>query len=540
MGGMHMLKWDIQSFVAHKRSTLPQCDLLQLKDMIINSSDPHLSILKERSGLLPPNQSGNASNGTIGHMHGEQNFKPLVENGNPVACSQDNENKTREILHDRDLIPAKKRKCASVDNQGRKSSEERILLDDNCDIPCASRVTKKCKRSAGSDKDCEHTTDCIEDEGCNLENVSQAGGLEGSGSDAALKDITNAELRNSNHEKLSLVREISHANETERKSHHNLLNGGPTNEAKVGVDGFHELELCSDTDEYHEERIDIASKKTMFLSSQCTHSQDSLLTTDLSEINLCMKCNRGGELLVCSSEACPLVVHDGCLGSPPSFEKDGKFYCPFCAYCRAISEYMELKKKASLARKDLASFIGVRIEPPRNFPTRPIGSKTSQSMQDEELCGKGEAKSSRISLNEANSPQCRANTEEKQQQQTVSSAGDGPPSEYKMISSTNASPVTLEKDSSNGDDYQHHNETLAITVYNMHGLPHGDPRSSNQNEPSCEVEVEKENMPQRVISLHHQPELTSGTDDVEESSDEEKGKSQASKYFIRFYNPEKQ
>ncbi|KAL0421963.1 UNVERIFIED_CONTAM: hypothetical protein Slati_3219200 [Sesamum latifolium] len=70
-----------------------------------------------------------------------------------------------------------------------------------------------------------------------------------------------------------------------------------------------------------------------------------------------MKCNKGGKLLVCSSNSCPLVIHESCLGSDATFDTKGKFYCPFCAYSRAISKYMEIKKKVSLARKDFATFI---------------------------------------------------------------------------------------------------------------------------------------------------------------------------------------
>lgn len=118
-----------------------------------------------------------------------------------------------------------------------------------------------------------------------------------------------------------------------------------------------DVDKSNDTDGYQDERSNIDTKKKIFLSSQCTYSQDSLATTDWRELHLCMKCNKGGELLSCNSYSCPLVVHESCLGSHASFDSRGKFYCPFCAYSRAISKYKEAKEKVSLTRKEMASFI---------------------------------------------------------------------------------------------------------------------------------------------------------------------------------------
>lgn len=134
-----------------------------------------------------------------------------------------------------------------------------------------------------------------------------------------------------------------------------------------------DAEVSSDGDGYHDERTNIDRKKRTFLSSQCTQSQDSLATTDWRDLNLCMKCNKGGKLLVCSSNSCPLMIHESCLGSDPSFDPKGVFYCPFCAYSRAISEYMEVKKKASLARKDLGIFFC-------------LGSQRESSKQSQRSC----------------------------------------------------------------------------------------------------------------------------------------------------------
>ncbi|KAL8232692.1 hypothetical protein R6Q57_002470 [Mikania cordata] len=114
-----------------------------------------------------------------------------------------------------------------------------------------------------------------------------------------------------------------------------------------------------------DERTDIAAKKEAFLSSQRTLSQDFMATIDYPEIYLCMKCSKGGQLLVCSSDACPFRVHESCLGSAATFDENETFFCPFCSYSHAISKYLEVKKKASLARQDLQVFLssGVKHRP---------------------------------------------------------------------------------------------------------------------------------------------------------------------------------
>lgn len=113
----------------------------------------------------------------------------------------------------------------------------------------------------------------------------------------------------------------------------------------------------SDIDDYQNERIDVAKKKHYFLSSQCTVNHDSLTVADWTEQNLCMKCNTGGKLLICSATSCPLVVHEVCLGFSARFDDKGDYYCPFCAYSLAITEYLEAKKEASLVKKEVAIFI---------------------------------------------------------------------------------------------------------------------------------------------------------------------------------------
>ncbi|KAJ7972239.1 putative RING/FYVE/PHD zinc finger superfamily protein [Quillaja saponaria] len=130
-----------------------------------------------------------------------------------------------------------------------------------------------------------------------------------------------------------------------------------TDEAKDDTNRYCDAEASGDSDGYHNEKIDIATKKHEFLSSQCSFGLDLSSGAEWTDQNLCMKCNTGGQLLVCSKTTCPLVVHEICLGTSGTFDANGNFYCPFCAYSLAISDYLEAKEKASLARKELATFI---------------------------------------------------------------------------------------------------------------------------------------------------------------------------------------
>ncbi|KAE9590739.1 putative chromatin regulator PHD family [Lupinus albus] len=116
-------------------------------------------------------------------------------------------------------------------------------------------------------------------------------------------------------------------------------------------------ELSSDSDEYHNETIDVAAKKHQFLNSQCTFGHDLSACTEQSGNNFCVMCNQGGKLLICKTTSCPLMVHKTCLGASVHIDAESNFFCPFCAYCHAISEYLEAKKIASLARKELTHFI---------------------------------------------------------------------------------------------------------------------------------------------------------------------------------------
>jgi hypothetical protein len=107
-------------------------------------------------------------------------------------------------------------------------------------------------------------------------------------------------------------------------------------------------DAASSDDNINNEITNIATKKRDFFSSQCT------------DLNLCIKCNMNGRLLVCSSADCPIVVHKDCLPSTQTLY-ELKFYFPFCLYSRATSEYMDMKEKVLVARKNFMVFLGTEI-----------------------------------------------------------------------------------------------------------------------------------------------------------------------------------
>lgn len=134
-----------------------------------------------------------------------------------------------------------------------------------------------------------------------------------------------------------------------------------SDEVKNGMDPFVVPDTSSDSDGYHDEEFHIARKKQHFIS-QCIFNLESSKTAGLTGMDLCIKCKKDGQLLACNSSSCSLMVHEHCLGSSGSFDDQGKFVCPFCAYSHAIGEYFEAKKKASLGRKALAAFIGLQYK----------------------------------------------------------------------------------------------------------------------------------------------------------------------------------
>lgn len=124
-----------------------------------------------------------------------------------------------------------------------------------------------------------------------------------------------------------------------------------------------ETEMLRNNDGYQDTRIDVTLKKHDFLSCQYKVSGNSSEIADWTEQNLCIKCSEGGgELLVCKSISCPLVIHENCLGSSAKLDDKRDFLCPFCAYSLSRMEYFGAKKKASLVKHELTAFIQTGLQ----------------------------------------------------------------------------------------------------------------------------------------------------------------------------------
>ncbi|KAA8518209.1 hypothetical protein F0562_015683 [Nyssa sinensis] len=339
----------------------------------------------------------------------------------------------------------------------------------------------------------------------------------------------------------------------------NISNGEPpdgshwknfADKAKDDMENNRELEMSSDSDEYNDEKIDVSMKKHSFLSSQYSFSQDSLATSDWTELNLCMKCNKSGQLLVCSTSACPLVVHENCLGSAASFDDGGNFYCPFCAYSQAISKYLEVKKKASLARKELAAFIGLGNEHQLKKLPKRLRSERNQLRQDGgDVDRNNETNYNGNYVNKVNNPQCRTNIEDKQQAEpSALRVNDNLPCGEQGVAMINGPLRALPED--NREVEKMGQECQSARVLGGHHIEvqadhrHGGDNSSCRDagivhacERHAEVGVQQNVSGQPIIDSSHKAACQPNVD-TEESSEEDNN-SIASNYSIRFRKPEK-
>ncbi|KAK4427731.1 hypothetical protein Salat_1542100 [Sesamum alatum] len=316
-------------------------------------------------------------------------------------------------------------------------------------------------------------------------------------------------------------------------------------------EALEDVNISSDSDGYYDERSNIDTKKRTFLSSQCTYSQDSLATTDWRELNLCMKCNKGGKLLVCSSNSCPLVMHESCLGSDATFDTEGKFYCPFCAYSRAISKYMEIKKKVSLARKDFATFICLGIPKESKEPSY-RSCRIKRNHLDDDSPESNELNKGDV---EKVSNCKRRKKLEYEQAGPSEHPGNSPPFGGKAVDSTNRIAQTLSKDKQGGKMTRQasqsprvhgRNQRLALAIRKSRGE-----HTSFQASRKREVSEKQKHVNTRSKKGIHCPVETDlphenksppspQSTDSEEIPEEENEDSSVSKYFIRVRKPEKQ
>ncbi|XP_075108582.1 uncharacterized protein LOC107792307 isoform X4 [Nicotiana tabacum] len=549
IAGPEVSKWDVQSFITKKRSCLPKCALQQSHE-VRGTDGQHEHVLPNENAIPP---------------------SPGNESG-----LQDNQPRT--------LVPSKRRIDTFTVNEGEYGEPEPISKDSSDRCVKASKkfkqevISPRCNvvhdfESSQRDGDSAELSagnlQAIVRKG-NLENRALVGGLDGSCERAASNMVRqsighdellpqkviseekiqnvgssskpSAQLRTSSGSSQQVVHQDSRIHGTEE--HRECIRGDlfkdePSKGAKKNAMEDDKPEVSSDSDGYHNEKTGLLAKRDDFVNySQCTQGQDSLATQKGRELNLCVKCNEGGQLLVCSSGSCPLVVHHSCLGSVPSFDNEGNFYCPFCAYSQAISEYLEGKKMASLARKDLASFLGVGARRRSKKSSRSSHRiKKNQSREDEELCHDNNIKDS---LNKVRGPRSapvsRSSLDGEVMEMPSPQPGASVPHE----------PVAAGQKSKKSPPRSHRlKQKLSREQEELCHNENSNKNSLNEvqepgNAPVCKsspnAEVAQTGSPQ--TETFAPPELVGGqTSFVEESSEDEDAT--ASKYCVRFRNADK-
>ncbi|XWS59162.1 hypothetical protein CRYUN_Cryun08bG0098300 [Craigia yunnanensis] len=393
--GPELLRWDVIPFIMHKRASLPKCALEQLKSSILEE----IPILDGDENV--PTSRPDDSDDENGNQEG--NLIPQIHKNDDEVL--------QDGLLERNLIPSKRCRNdlvagnlvgqASVNQDSMHNdlhlNAKKFKQDATCTIPSAEQIPIRLHGEEWLEDESGVIIKVTEIKGNNLGKDSQAG--EGDQDvcvasrilgqsdavghvefqDSQMENVQNADADVLAEQKYGdrpcqnvVMNEIKHVengalqkgpsgdagentdegfplsspNSTSADGLHQNVDPG---EAKTGMDHPCVEQIC----EYEDERFSIALKKGLFLSSQRTPSQDPVRKAGLTEQFFCVK----DQVLVCSSSGCPLVVHESCLDSAARFDDKGNFYCPLCAYSVSISNYLEAKDKASLARKDLAAFM---------------------------------------------------------------------------------------------------------------------------------------------------------------------------------------
>ncbi|XP_006349553.1 uncharacterized protein [Solanum tuberosum] len=591
MDGPEVSKWDVQSFITEKRSCLPKCALQQIKDTVDTTNPLSTSLeASNRSEVGSHSRDGDRFNAVDSNginqsceVGADAQHEHVLTSGNATPCLGANTNGLQEN-QPRTLVPFKRTIDAITAHEVEHSETE--PLSENSSGTCI-RPSKRFKQEVISPRcDAVHDFESSQKDGVstelsaqiphaivqkgNLEYGALVGGLDGSCEGAASK-MVRQNIDTSNHddrlpeimiseEKIQNVVSSSKACDELRtssgssqqqvihqdscihgaKDHRKCIRGNlfkdePSEGAKKNIVGSDEPDFSSDSDGYHNEMTGLSAKRNDFLSSQ---GQDPLTTENGRVLNLCVKCNEGGQLLICSSNTCPLVVHQSCLGSVPSFDNGGNFYCPFCAYSRAISEYLEGKKMSLLARKDLASFVGVGARRQSKKSSRNSRrSKKNQSREDEELCHDKnnkdvlndviEARSAPVCTNSLNGKITEMPSPQPEASVTHEPVAAGPRSKISPPRS-HRSKQKLSRE----EEELCHNEDSKKKSLNQVQEPGNAPVSIS----SPNAEFTQIGSPQPEASAP--PELVSGQSGFEEESSEDED-TIASRYCVRFRNSDK-
>lgn len=114
-------------------------------------------------------------------------------------------------------------------------------------------------------------------------------------------------------------------------------------------------------------------------------ANDMLDKIDCFQKDTCTRCDQSGDLLVCTEIGCPIALHELCMSCEPSFDEDGRFYCPYCSYKRALLRVNELRRKTMVAKRALSDFIDTGMVGGGNSPQ--MGEAGKKKADDVSTCG---------------------------------------------------------------------------------------------------------------------------------------------------------
>ncbi|KAI3426571.1 PHD-type domain-containing protein [Psidium guajava] len=384
---LELSKWDLHSFLMHKRASVPKTALEELQDTILEGTHRHADSLKELSRLAPVSHL----NRSVIH-NGEHTGRTCVPDVGD-ACARNTVDEPSlvsrptnhmELLEGDDDImiglPRKRnhtdvhaenieRNCNENQHHDAHSDAKRAKQQDSDKIKDREESPVVLTRRFGF----ERIDGCSEREMAIL--VEDHMG--------AVDEDRLSVGDGRHHVQLRTCDVLSHGmeqgfsvddstrihdsiektknSESARASQWGQTFTSNVEDYVVHTDGE---ETSSDSDEYRKEEKDVMMKKHEFLYSQSQRPspRSAFAAVDWSEQNVCVKCNEGGQLLACNTSSCPLMAHENCVGLSAMFDDNGMFYCPFCAYSMAISDYHAAKKEASSTRENLSAFIRAGFE----------------------------------------------------------------------------------------------------------------------------------------------------------------------------------
>ncbi|KAL0421962.1 UNVERIFIED_CONTAM: hypothetical protein Slati_3219100 [Sesamum latifolium] len=391
--GPEIMKWDLQPFIEHKRSTLAKSALQQLKDAILTGSHSFLASLKGQSGLPVGNQPESEAQVDDGNCNG---MKQKLE-----GCHTNDSHILNRDLADENLVPVNRKRKATSENAGRNSCQDHILSENGCetriisvkkykhDSVCSEQRVGGRLTSAGIDTQvADMSTVCLQDHGgercssgrkTHVEGMSLDGPPEGDDnkssssnglvgtdevlpcenqiphSDTELNNKSEGEQEQANDKKEATgdkedICDSKRTNEDVDKvqnTQRNILDVGEVED------------ISSDSDGKNDDRTDIATNNNASPGRQCAYSHDSLETTNPRDQNLSSNTGKRDK----EEERCS-------LGKETIVKVDGQNVPPGDGYIECISSKVLVGHDEVLPQKKHAACCGTE-EPNENFEPSP-------------------------------------------------------------------------------------------------------------------------------------------------------------------------